>query len=103
MPRRDDEAQAPPAEREALILAGMLMIGAAGRRCGKTTFACELIRREVGERPIVGVKVTTVHERVGPCPRGDDGCGLCSFLEGPCSLSEERGAHEAPVETQRKG
>jgi len=70
----------------------MLMLGAADRRCGKTTLAIELLRSVRGGRALAGVKVTTVHDRHGaPCPRGNDGCGVCDSLVGPYELREETG------------
>ncbi len=74
----------PPIDRPRL-----LMIGAAGRNAGKTSLACEVIRRLAPERPVVGAKVTTVHQGAGPCPRGNKGCGVCSSLVGPYSLTEQ--------------
>jgi molybdopterin-guanine dinucleotide biosynthesis protein A len=69
----------------------MLMIGAAGRNAGKTEFACRVIARFAAAAPITGLKVTTVKERDGQCPRGGRGCGVCSSLEGNYCLTEERG------------
>jgi molybdopterin-guanine dinucleotide biosynthesis protein A len=74
---------------------GMLMIGAAGRNAGKTEFACRVIRRFGAQTPITGLKVTTVKERDGTCPRGGKGCGVCSSLEGNYCLTEERGENPA--------
>jgi len=70
----------------------MLMVGAAGRNAGKTQFACSLIARLARERPVVGIKVTTIRERGGACPRGGRGCGVCSSLEDDYCLTEETGA-----------
>ena len=67
----------------------MLMIGAAGRNVGKTEFACELIRRFAPEHMVVAVKITTVKEQNGQCPRGGRGCGVCSSLKGFFCLTEE--------------
>lgn len=67
------------------------MIGAAGRNVGKTELACALIREFSQARPLVGVKVTTIHERGGTCPRGGEGCGVCASLEGEFCLTEETG------------
>jgi molybdopterin-guanine dinucleotide biosynthesis protein A len=39
---------------------GMLMIGASGRRVGKTAFVCALIERFSAQRDIVGVKISAV-------------------------------------------
>ncbi|MBT3377733.1 MAG: hypothetical protein HN742_06285 [Lentisphaerae bacterium] len=69
---------------------GMVMIGAAGRNVGKTEYACSLIRAVAPVQPVTGLKVTTVSERNGPCPRGGTGCGVCSSLDGDFCLTEER-------------
>jgi molybdopterin-guanine dinucleotide biosynthesis protein A len=76
------------------------MIGAAGRNAGKTLLACEIIRRHSLGRSVVAAKVTTVHEGGGPCPRGNKGCGVCSSLTGPYTLTEERG-HVGGKDTTR--
>jgi molybdopterin-guanine dinucleotide biosynthesis protein A len=68
----------------------MAVIGAAVRHVGKTTFACELIRRHAAEVPVVAAKVTTVHgPRGAACSRGGAGCGACAEFAGPFCLSEE--------------
>ena len=86
---RESTSQAETATRR---IRGMLMLGAADRRCGKTTLATRLVRAEAARRAVAGVKVTTVHDRKGaPCPRGNDGCGVCDSLEGPFALTEETG------------
>lgn len=64
----------------------MLIVGAASRNVGKTEYACELIRRHAAHHLVVGVKVTTVHERDLPCPRGGQGCGACSLQENYCII-----------------
>ncbi len=78
----------------------MLMIGAAGRYAGKTLLACDLIRRFASRLPVVGAKVTTVHEGTSKCPRGNDGCGVCSSLTGPFSLTVEHGEAEGKDTTR---
>jgi hypothetical protein len=70
-------------------LANMLMIGAGGRNVGKTEFACRLISKLSASQSVIGVKVTTIHETRGACPRGGDGCGVCSSLEGRFWIREE--------------
>ncbi|MBL7187685.1 MAG: NTP transferase domain-containing protein [Phycisphaerae bacterium] len=68
----------------------MLMIGSAGANVGKTELACAVLRRFSGEgRDIVAIKVTTIKEKNGQCPRGGQGCGVCSSLEGVYSIAEE--------------
>ena len=46
----------------------MLLIGAADRNVGKTTFACEVISRFV-DTPVSAAKVTAIQERNGLCPQ----------------------------------
>ena len=68
----------------------MLMIGSAGANVGKTELACAVLRRfGLPGREIVGIKVTTINERDGQCPRGGEGCGVCSALEGVYLLTRE--------------
>jgi molybdopterin-guanine dinucleotide biosynthesis protein A len=67
----------------------MVAIGATGRNVGKTEFACELIRRLAPRRDAVGVKITTIREQGGACPRGGDGCGVCGSLKGEYLVTEE--------------
>jgi len=78
----------------------MLMIGAANRNSGKTTFACALIRRLAAAASITGAKVTAIRERGGACPRGGAGCGVCTSIEGNFLLTEETDGSGAK-DTQR--
>jgi len=71
-----------------LYAPNMILIGAASRDAGKTVFACELVRRFAADG-VVGAKVTAVQETNGTCPRGGQGCGVCSSLEGDYCLTEE--------------
>ena len=70
-------------------LDGMLMIGSAGRKTGKTELACALIKKFSKDRDITGIKVTAIEERDGQCPRGGQGCGVCSSLDGNFYITEE--------------
>ena len=70
-------------------LDGMLMIGSAGRKTGKTELACALIKKFSKDRDITGIKVTTMNERDGQCPRGGQGCGICSSLDGDFYITKE--------------
>jgi len=70
-------------------LDNILMIGSAGANVGKTELACALIRKFSRDRNIVGVKVTTIKAKDGQCPRGGEGCGVCSSLEGEFCITEE--------------
>lgn len=78
----------------------MLLIGAAGRNSGKTLLATTLIEKLAAENSVVGAKVTTVHPGRGRCPRGGEGCGVCSSLEEPFRLSRETGLLEGKDTTR---
>jgi len=69
------------------------MIGATDRNSGKSTLACRLIEQHAPTQDVVAVKVTTVRERHGECPRGGEGCGACSSLDGDWAITEETGQH----------
>ena len=90
---------------------GLLMIGAAGRNAGKTELACRIIADTTqAERSgpgdgmpgpcVTGVKVTTVQESGGLCPRGGQGCGVCATLESDWCISVEEDPH-GPKDTSR--
>ena len=70
-------------------LENMLLIGSTGRNVGKTELACRLIKKFSKTCNIIGVKVTTIHDRFGKCPRGGQGCGVCSSLKGRFDITEE--------------
>jgi len=70
-------------------LENMLMIGASGSNVGKTELACALLRRFGPGRRIIGIKVTAVASKERSCPRGGEGCGVCSSLEGSYQITEE--------------
>jgi molybdopterin-guanine dinucleotide biosynthesis protein A len=70
-------------------LDGMLMIGSAGANVGKTELACSLIKKIGKTTDITGIKVTTIRAKDGQCPRGGDGCGVCSSLDGDFDIMEE--------------
>jgi molybdopterin-guanine dinucleotide biosynthesis protein A len=72
-----------------LKLDGMLMIGSAGSNVGKTELACALLRRFSKSCDAIGIKVTAIKDKEGQCPRGGEGCGVCSSLEGVYSITEE--------------
>jgi len=78
----------------------MMLIGSTGRHSGKTLLACELIKKLRGRHRVIAAKVTTVQERNGPCPRGGEGCGVCSDLTDTYCLTEETEPGEAK-DTQR--
>ncbi|MDH4240276.1 MAG: molybdenum cofactor guanylyltransferase [Phycisphaerae bacterium] len=70
-------------------LEGMLMIGSAGANVGKTELACALIKKFGKTTDITGIKVTTIRAKDGQCPRGGEGCGVCSSLDGDFDIMEE--------------
>lgn len=67
----------------------MLMIGSAGSNAGKTELACAILNKCSKNNDIVGIKVTTIKDKDGQCPRGGEGCGVCSSLEGNFCITEE--------------
>ena len=81
-------------------LENMLMIGSSGSNVGKTELACALLRRFAGRRRIVGVKVTTIASGERSCPRGGQGCGVCSSMEGEYRITEEAD-HGSGKDTER--
>ena len=76
-------------ENKILNIPQMVMIGSSGRNSGKTTLATALIKKFKCDFPIIGLKVTTITEKDGKCPRGGEGCGVCSNLEGNFEIIEE--------------
>ncbi len=70
-------------------LDSMCMIGAAGSGMGKTELACAIIGRFAKSTCLVGIKVTTIKVSDGRCPRGGQGCGVCSSLAGDFQITEE--------------
>jgi len=74
---------------EKVRIPQMLIIGSEGRNNGKTTLATALIQQWKSKFPVIGLKVTTIQKRDGKCPRGGEGCGICSNLKGNFELLEE--------------
>jgi len=70
---------------------GMLLIGSSGRNSGKTHLACAVIKNNIKHTDIIGLKVTTIVRTEGKCPRGGEGCGVCSSVEGDFSIIQEEG------------
>ena len=68
----------------------MLLIGAVDRNVGKTVFACEVIKRFSHQHTVVGLKITVIKEKNGKCPRGGDGCGVCTSVKGNFLITEEK-------------
>ena len=67
----------------------LLLIGAAERNIGKTEFACSLIKKLKADFTVIGIKITAVKENDGKCPRGGNGCGVCSSLKTNFCITEE--------------
>jgi molybdenum cofactor guanylyltransferase len=70
-------------------LENMLMIGSSGSNVGKTELACALLRKFGDAHRIVGVKVTAAASREQSCPRGGQGCGVCSSMEAEYRITQE--------------
>lgn len=68
----------------------MIMIGSTGRNSGKTTFGSEFIKKHKENHKIVALKVTTIEKRNMKCPRGGEGCGVCTSLKGNYDIREEK-------------
>jgi len=65
------------------------MIGSAGANVGKTELACALIKKFSKKTEILGIKVITIKDKDGQCPRGGQGCGVCSSIQGNFCITEE--------------
>lgn len=90
-----DGDSTPPVGGPRVRVPGLLLLGSAGRNAGKTTFACQVLRRLSARVEVTGVKVTTVAEGSDrECPRGGEGCGTCRSFDGPFLLTEERDGPE---------
>ena len=68
----------------------MLLIGSGGKNSGKTAFACSVIEKFRERRDVMAAKVTVIRGGERACPRGGEGCGVCTSLEGDYCLTEER-------------
>ncbi|MCX7843038.1 MAG: hypothetical protein N2489_08190 [Clostridia bacterium] len=75
--------------KDVLHLPQMLLIGSTGRNSGKTTLASAFISKWKKSFSVIGLKVTTVKEREGKCPRGGEGCGVCGSLNASYEIIEE--------------
>ena len=65
------------------------MIGSSGRKVGKTTLASRVVAHFSKSKPIWAVKATAIDKTDGQCPRGGEGCGVCSSLQEPYLVTEE--------------
>ena len=82
-----------------LHLPNWLLIGAAGRNAGKTELACALVDRH---KPVAAVKITVVRpENTGGCPRGGEGCGVCSSVNDTPYWIREETDPSSPKDTSR--
>ena len=82
-----------------IVRPNWLQIGAAGRNAGKTELACTLIARH---RPVAALKVTVVREEsIDHCPRGNDGCGVCSSVSKIPWWIREETISTSPKDTSR--
>ncbi len=70
----------------------MILIGSTARNSGKTTLAGLIINRYKLNGSVVGLKVTTIHDKNRKCIRGGEGCGACSSLKGNFQITEELNA-----------
>ena len=68
----------------------MFLIGSTGSNTGKTTLACKLLNKFASSHKITAVKITAIKEKGGKCPRGGQGCGVCTSLEGKFDITEEK-------------
>jgi molybdopterin-guanine dinucleotide biosynthesis protein A len=69
--------------------ANFIIFGSTGRNTGKTEFACRLIEKYSKKHQLYAVKVVTIDPDEGSCPRGGEGCGVCTSLKGDYEISEE--------------
>ena len=76
-------------EMELLKINQMILIGSTGRNSGKTTLAVELIEKWKNKFPIIALKITTIQDKNGKCPRGGHGCGVCTNIKEDFELIEE--------------
>ncbi|NMM61507.1 molybdopterin-guanine dinucleotide biosynthesis protein MobB [Clostridium sp. P21] len=76
-------------EKDLLHIPQMILIGSSSRNSGKTTLATELINQLKNSYHIIGLKVTTIQQKNSKCPRGGNGCGTCSNMQGNFELLEE--------------
>jgi len=69
--------------------AEMLLIGSAGQNCGKTLLACSIIKRFSPQYPMIGIKVSTIHEKSEKCAQECREGGASSRIEWPFCITEE--------------
>lgn len=76
-------------QMELLNIQQMILIGSTGRNSGKTTLAVELIKKWKNKVPIIALKITTIQDKNGKCPRGGEGCGVCTNIKENFELLQE--------------
>ena len=67
----------------------MLMVGAAGRNLGKTTFICRAIERLANTQPVVAIKVTAFDDVDGQIITETARCNTYKTLEGRFMITHE--------------
>ena len=72
------------------VVPTMILVGSTARNLGKTALATRPIEALRPREKVVGVKVTTIRDRGAKCPRGGDGCGACSSLNGNTRSGKRR-------------
>lgn len=77
--------------QELLKVPQLIQIGSSGRNSGKTTLAVRLINQWKEVLPIIGIKIVTIQQKNGKCPRGGAGCGTCTNITGDYELTREDG------------
>ncbi len=73
-----------------LNIKNMLLVGSTVRNIGKTTFASSIINKWKDEYPIIGLKITTIHDKSGKCQHGNEGCGICTNIKDNYVILEEK-------------
>lgn len=74
----------------SLKIDSMILIGATSRNIGKTSLAMELIDALVHRYDVIGLKVTIIKRGHTGCPRGENGCGVCTSLRGNYEIEIEK-------------
>lgn len=74
----------------SLKINSMILIGATSRNIGKTSLAMEIIDALVTRYDVIGLKVTIIKRGHTGCPRGENGCGVCTSLRGNYEIEIEK-------------
>lgn len=78
---------------------GLLLIGAAERKLGKTGLTCDILRRFTAQFPVAAIKATVISDDRRGCHRPDGGCGSCA-MAAPFEIIEETDP-SSPKDTAR--